>query len=65
MTDTGTLAPYPFSELSMTRIRPLAILAAIALLGLGATACSDLTGPTEKTGFCAVTGGPGTCDDPH
>jgi len=49
----------------MPRLRPLAILAAIALLGSGLSACSDITGPNTETGFCAVTGGPGTCEDPH
>jgi hypothetical protein len=52
-------------ETVMTRIRPLAILGIIALLGLSATACSDVTGPQPKSSFCPITGGPGTCDDPH
>ncbi|MEO8575777.1 MAG: hypothetical protein ABI556_03715 [Gemmatimonadales bacterium] len=42
----------------MSRLRCLATLGAIALLGLAA--CSDVTGPSEP-GFCPVTGGPGTC----
>ena len=47
-----TLEPYVF------RIRCLATLGTIALLGLAA--CSDVTGPTQSD-FCPVTGGPGTC----
>ena len=42
----------------MLRIRALAMLGAITLLGLAA--CSDVAGPTQPE-FCPVTGGPGTC----
>lgn len=38
--------------------KPLSLVVLLALAVL--TACSDITGP-EKTGFCPITGGPGTC----
>lgn len=38
--------------------KPLSLVALLALAVL--TACSDITGP-ENTGFCPITGGPGTC----
>ena len=47
----------------MTRLRPLAVLAAIALLGAGLSACADVTGPTNTTGFCTTNAGSGTCED--
>lgn len=43
----------------MSRFKSLITLGAIALLGLAA--CTDATGPTPS-GFCPITGGPGTCD---
>ena len=49
----------------MRRLRPLAVLAAIALLGAGLSACSDVTGPSTETGFCTTQAGSGTCDDGH
>ena len=49
----------------MTRLRPLAVLAAIALFGAGLSACSDVTGPSTNTGFCTTQAGSGICDDPH
>ena len=39
--------------------KSLSLLAIIALATLAA--CSDATGP-QKSGFCPITGGPGTCD---
>jgi hypothetical protein len=49
----------------MPRLRPLAVLAGIALLGLGMSACSDISGPEKAPSFCQVGPGSGTCDDPH
>ena len=46
----------------MFRFKSLVTLGTIALLGLAA--CTDVTGPAPKSGFCPITGGPGTCDDP-
>jgi len=44
----------------MFRFKSLVTLGTIALLSLAA--CSDVTGPAPKSGFCPITGGPGTCD---
>ena len=41
--------------------KSLSFLTLVALAAL--TACADITGP-EKTGFCPITGGPGTCVEP-
>lgn len=42
----------------MSLRKPLSIIALLSLAALAA--CSDVTGP-ESDGFCAITGGPGTC----
>jgi len=41
----------------MSRVKPLALLALVSVLGLAA--CSDITAPDQE--FCPITGGPGTC----
>jgi len=38
--------------------KPISLLVLLSLAALAA--CSEVTGP-EQTGFCQVTGGPGTC----
>lgn len=42
----------------MSLRKPLSIIALLSIAALAA--CSDVTGP-ESDGFCAITGGPGTC----
>jgi len=41
----------------MPRVKPMVLLALIAVLGAGA--CTEMTGP--ENGVCPVTGGPGVC----
>ena len=43
--------------------KPLPLLVVLALTAL--VACSEITGPKNKGGWCPVTGGPGTCDTTH
>jgi hypothetical protein len=43
--------------------RKLIVFAVLAAI-LGSTAaCADVTGPTQKTQFCQVSNGSGTCQD--
>jgi hypothetical protein len=42
----------------MSLRKPLFLAALLAMAAL--TACSDITGP-QPSGFCPITGGPGTC----
>ena len=50
---------FPFSpEVSMSIRRSLSLVALLTLAAV--TACSDVTGP-QPSGFCQITGGPGTC----
>ncbi|HEY4953621.1 MAG TPA: hypothetical protein VII02_01920 [Gemmatimonadaceae bacterium] len=42
----------------MSRLKGLAVLSLVCLLGVGA--CSDATGPTTSVA-CPITGGSGTC----
>lgn len=48
----------PITETNMSLRKPLILAAILALASLAA--CSDVTGP-QPTGFCGITGGPGTC----
>ena len=48
----------PKSGAPMSLRKPLPIIALLSLAALAA--CADVTGP-ESDGFCAITGGPGTC----
>jgi hypothetical protein len=43
-------------------VRKLLAIATIAGLVASTAACSDLTGPTQKTGVCQVSSGSGTCE---
>ena len=43
----------------MSLRKPLSLVALLAVAALAA--CSDITGPTSS-GFCPITGGPGTCE---
>lgn len=42
--------------------RKLLVVALLAGLVTSTAACSDVTAPTD-TNFCAVTGGPSTCNN--
>ena len=44
----------------MSLRKPLSLVALLALAALAA--CSDITGP-QPSGFCPITGGPGTCEN--
>jgi hypothetical protein len=44
----------------MSLRKPLSLVALLVLAAL--TACSDITGP-KPSGFCPITGGPGTCEN--
>ncbi len=46
----------------MSLRKPLSILALVAVAALAA--CADVTAPQQPTGFCPITGGPGTCAAP-
>ena len=43
-------------------IKKLLVVATLAGIIGSTAACSDVTGPTPKSGFCTVTGSGQTCD---
>src|SRR5438045_2007143 len=51
---------FPQPGVAMSLRKPLSLNALVSLAALAA--CSDITGPDSKPGFCPITGGSGTCD---
>lgn len=43
-------------------VRKLLVIAALAGFVASAAACTDISGPQQKTGVCQVSGGGGTCE---
>jgi len=43
--------------------RKLIVIAILATIIGSTAACADVTGPTQKSQFCQVTNGGGTCVD--
>jgi hypothetical protein len=44
----------------MSLRKPLSLVALLAAAAL--TACSDITGPQQPSGWCPITGSSGTCE---